>query len=381
MASFDLATVTRGVRALQALDVSRIVGLLRGIPTALKYLVMFVFLLNIKVLAPRMALYVPDFLLRIWRPALLRQFQHRMLKLRTMFYSKEKQIRLEDEWYNSITPIGAHPLVKEVSYRAMGQVSLDESDFNGHLSNSSYAKAAIVYFPNLFRERGWIPLAATHFHFIREIPILGALRDPLRHRRLGPEVVLHRPPVRHQAQKEREEANRGRPPPATVSRTAVGPEELSGNGTPVTSASTNSEGVLKSVSNIIASQEHDGATLHTIVCSQLCFKVGRITIPQSSSLLSNGFSGVPGDEAKPFTATNPPPHWETVEAMALKSLGKGGGRRPMAEFLKGGWRDVPEEKRWWTQAYDPIREKLNANLAQVDQLKRGLEGARHFEIA
>ena len=81
-----------------------------------------------QVLATRVALYVSDFCVpnvvsdkvpvRIWRPALVRQFQHRMLKLRTMFYSKEKQIRLEDEWYNSITPIGAHPLEKEVSYRA-----------------------------------------------------------------------------------------------------------------------------------------------------------------------------------------------------------------------------------------------------------------------
>ena len=48
MSSLDMSTVTRGVRALQALDVSRAVGLLRGIPTVLKYLVMFVFLLNIK---------------------------------------------------------------------------------------------------------------------------------------------------------------------------------------------------------------------------------------------------------------------------------------------------------------------------------------------
>ncbi|TEB27137.1 hypothetical protein FA13DRAFT_960169 [Coprinellus micaceus] len=334
MASFDLATVTRGVRALQVLDVSRIVGLLRGIPTALKYLVMFVFLLNIKS-------WPLGWHFRIWRPALLRQFQHRMLKLRTMFYSKEKQIRLEDEWYNSITPIGAHPLEKEVSYRAWA--SLDESDFNGHLSNSSYAKtldavrfkAAIVYFPNLFRERGWIPLAATHFHFIREIPILAPYE--IRSRIVAWDqkwfYIVHRFVTKPKKNAKKQIAAT---PTATVSRTAVGPEELSGNGTPVTSASTNSEG--RSSSPCRTSSRPRSTTARLCIPSsaqQLCFKVGRITIPPELIFAINGFSGVPGDEAKPFTATNPPPHWETVEAMALKSLGKGGGRRPMADFLEG----------------------------------------------
>lgn len=48
MALMDMATLARGVRALQNLDVSRVVALLRGVPTALKYLVIFVFFLNIK---------------------------------------------------------------------------------------------------------------------------------------------------------------------------------------------------------------------------------------------------------------------------------------------------------------------------------------------
>lgn len=94
---------------------------------------------------------------------------------------------------------------------------LDESDFNGHLSNSSYAKvscgiifedqsplftqrktldaarfkAALELFPMLFRAGGWIALAgefsasgialfdlilylATHYNFIREIPMLAS---------------------------------------------------------------------------------------------------------------------------------------------------------------------------------------------------------------
>ncbi len=56
---------------------------------------------------------------------------------------------------------------------------MDESDFLGHLSNSSYAKicdmvrfkAALQFFPLFFGVGGWMPLAATHYDFIRELPM------------------------------------------------------------------------------------------------------------------------------------------------------------------------------------------------------------------
>ena len=52
----------------------------------------------------------------------------------------------------------------------------------------------------------------------------------------------------------------------------------------------------------------------------------------------------------------------------------------MAEFLKGGWRDVPEEERWWEHAFADIAERNAANLEEVELLKRGMEGARQVGI-
>lgn len=57
--------------------------------------------------------------------------------------------------------------------------SPDESDYNMHLSNSSYAKVldmlrlkfAIVHMSTVFRDGCWIALGATHLRFVREIPI------------------------------------------------------------------------------------------------------------------------------------------------------------------------------------------------------------------
>lgn len=33
-------------------------------------------------------------------------------------------------------------------------------------------KTALAYYPSFFRVGGWIALGATHYHFLREIPVL-----------------------------------------------------------------------------------------------------------------------------------------------------------------------------------------------------------------
>ncbi|KIJ89474.1 hypothetical protein K443DRAFT_16074 [Laccaria amethystina LaAM-08-1] len=73
-----------------------------------------------------------------------------------------------------------------------------------------------------------------------------------------------------------------------------------------TSASENTKLTL------VASEEPDGATVHTIALSQMCFKVGCITVPPAIVLASNGFS-VPSEEGLiPYSLSNPPPHWDKV---------------------------------------------------------------------
>jgi hypothetical protein len=50
------------------------------------------------------------------------------------------------------------------------------------------------------------------------------------------------------------------------------------------------------------------------------------------------------------------------------------------KFLKGGWRDVPEDERWWEDALDgPIEEQRKANLEILDPVRKGMEGARFIK--
>ncbi|RXW19054.1 hypothetical protein EST38_g6814 [Candolleomyces aberdarensis] len=356
------------------MDLSRLRMVLGG-STVLKYIFIFVFLLNIRS-------WPLGWHIRIWRPAIWLQVRHLFVKLRSSIYSKEKSQKIEDKWFESVSQLGGNPLDVTSHYKTWA--SIDDSDFNGHLSNSSYAKtldaarfkAAIELFPLLFRETAWIPLAGSYFHFIREIPMLASYE--VRSRVAGWDskwfYIVHRfvskPKKGDRTKKQIKQTPRPTVLPSL--RTVSGPEETSANDTPVDSMpETSTEAALKSVANIIAAVEPDGATLHTIAVSQLCFKFGRITIPPSVAFAVNGLTGI---ESSP----NPPPHWGKVRELAAKEAG--GSRKKMAEFLKGGWRNVPEDERWWEHAFADISERNAANLQEVEQVKRGMEGARQVEI-
>ncbi|KAF6756163.1 hypothetical protein DFP72DRAFT_894752 [Ephemerocybe angulata] len=380
-----MADIMRLTQRLRGLDASRLVTLVRTTPTILKYLAALVFILNIRS-------WPLGWHFRIFRPAIMRRLQHRILKLRTMFYSQDRQARLEDEWYDSISPIGSNPMDTVILYKAWA--SLDESDFNGHLSNSSYAKtldaarfkSAIVMFPNLFREQGWIPLAATHYHFIREIPMLAVYE--IRSRIVAWDqkwfYLVHRFVTKPKkgTKHASEKTKRTGTPPATILpslRTVSGPEESSSapSPTPADTYADKTKATLKSVSNIISAEEPDGATLHTITVSQLCFKIGRITVPPELIFAINGFTAhSPPSLDTPFSHSNLPPHMEEVRKL---NTGRG-GRKSMGAFLKGGWRQVPQGERWWEQAFEGLRERNARNLAEVEQLKKGLEGSRGLEV-
>lgn len=121
--------------------------------------------------------------------------------------------------------------------------------------------------------------------------------------------------------------------------------------------------------------EPDGAVLHCVAISYICFKHGRITVPPSVILPCEGFSKPPSTaSAAPFSSTNPPPHWKKAQALRVAPSGS---MPAFAKFLKGGWRDVPEDERWWEDALDgPIEEQRKANLEVLDSVRRGMEGAR-----
>lgn len=85
----------------------------------------------------------------------------------------------KDKWLDLRQPIGRNPFTYPVCAPYKSWASPDESDYNMHLSNSSYAKTldsvrvncALECFLAFFRDGGWIALGGTNFNYIREIPI------------------------------------------------------------------------------------------------------------------------------------------------------------------------------------------------------------------
>lgn len=135
-------------------------------------------------------------------------------------------------------------------------------------------------------------------------------------------------------------------------------------------------------------EESDGAVLHTVSISQICFKHGRITVPPALVLAINGFSrsaspssiniSLPNSGSPQMTAyscANPPPHWDTVRQMMYVS--RGGHPKKVQALMKGGWKEVEQEKRWWVSCLGgEIEELRKERLALLDGIRKGTENAR-----
>lgn len=121
--------------------------------------------------------------------------------------------------------------------------------------------------------------------------------------------------------------------------------------------------------------EPDGAVLHCVAISYICFKHGRITVPPGVILPCEGFSNLPSTPSDaPFSPTNPPAHWKKAQALRVAPSGS---MSAFAKFLKGGWRDVPESERWWEDALaGPVEEQRKANLQIFDHIRKGMEATR-----
>jgi len=304
-----------------------------------------------------------------------------------------EKMKMEDQWLDSISPVGAHPFSIIVPYKTWA--SLDDSDFNGHLSNSSYAKildgarfkAAVKLFPRFFPPGGWLALAATHYHFVREIPILSSyeIRSSIAAWDQKWLYVMSKFVTKPDGKKTKKRIET-RPTSRGDSEISVqtmplrtpGPEGISSNGTPFASetprsdlgAAPDTENALKAVAAGLAGEEPDGATLHTVVISQICFKMGRITVPPSLVFGFNGFTGTSG-----FSLSAPHPEW--ADAKKVMSKPHGGNPKKLKAFLAGGWRDIPEGERWWDQALGAeIEAQRVKNLIMIEGLRRGLENAR-----
>lgn len=351
--------------------------------------------------------------IRVFLPVFQLRLQYYLLRLRILFKPKEARAKILADWGEGLCPIGANPF--ELVAVQHGWTSVDDADYNGHLSNSSYAKAldaarlklALKAFPAFARSGGWMALGSTHFHFIREIPFLRSYKIRLsigswdhkwmfivaryvsypKHRQSDATHILDVDGSGQQLGTNKNSAGPSKTPttssdfPQILLSTPA--EDLNTPATPgdATEVDPNlqAEKTAKAMKAMAAAQskmpEPDGAILHCVAISHICFKHGRITVPPGIILPCEGFSKPPSTaSAAPYSSTNPPPHWRKAQALRVAPLGS---MPTFAKFLKGGWRDVPEDERWWERALDgPIEEQRKANLDVLDSIRKGMEGTR-----
>ncbi|KAF8147820.1 hypothetical protein B0H34DRAFT_669212, partial [Crassisporium funariophilum] len=228
------------LNSLQKLSPREVLAHVRGLaPSVAKLLVCLLFLLNIRS-------WPLAWHFRVFRPVFARRFQHLWLRIRMILQSPATKLRMEEKWLDSIAPVGQNPLKMVVPYKTWA--SLDDSDFNGHLSNSSYCKildsarfkAAVDMFPMFFPTGGWMALAGTHCYFVREIPMLSSyeIRTSIAAWDQKWIYVLSKFVRKSDGKKKRIASKPHSPPGSEPSREPImalrtpGPEGISYNGTP-----------------------------------------------------------------------------------------------------------------------------------------------------
>ncbi|KAJ3763247.1 hypothetical protein EV360DRAFT_78581 [Lentinula raphanica] len=360
-----------------------------------KWLLAIILLLNIRA-------FPTVWHFRIFRPLIYIWTSHLVLKVKSIFLSKSAKEEAFERWIDALTPIGATPFQSTV-FRSWA--SIDESDYNFHLSNSSYAKAldaarfklACQLLPKFLIAGGVIPLAGTHFQFVREIPILAKYEVRVTLEAWDEKwiyIVCRFVSKRQVKNKDSPQSKRDgtEPNSPTFFHAPISSSGVSMASTPVEGTGTkpmSPTDMDKLASRLLATDEPDGATLHTITVSQMCFKMGRITVPPAVVFAVNGLCVPPPSVSldgttssdnlvhEPYSRANPPPHWAEVKAITSKL--HGGSIRKLQTFLKGGWKEVPEGERWWEKAMGGALElRRKENLEALDILRKGMEGARRI---
>ncbi|KAJ3862788.1 hypothetical protein EV359DRAFT_44441 [Lentinula novae-zelandiae] len=329
---------------------------------------------------------------RIFRPLIYIWSSHFFFKIRAIFMSKSSKENAFERWIDSLTPVGASPF-QSTLFRSWA--SIDESDYNFHLSNSSYAKAldaarfklACHLLPKFIIAGGIIPLAGTHFHFVREIPILAKYEVRVTLGAWDEKWIYIVCRFVTKGQGKNKGSSTAKKNDAEISpsffHAPVNSSGVSMSSTPVNSTTpVPPTDMDKLASKLLSTGEPDGATLHTITISQMCFKMGRITVPPAVVFAANGLCVPPVSTSdtptpEPYSLTNPPPHWDKVKPIA--STLHGGSIKKLQAFFRGGWKELPEEERWWQEAMGGVVEQQRRqNLQVLDMLRKGMEGAREM---
>lgn len=127
------------------------------------------------------------------------------------------------------------------------------------------------------------------------------------------------------------------------------------------------------IASLTPRTEPDGATLHCVVVSELCLKIGRITIPPAVALASEGYAGLAPSGEKYDAMKNVHPHLEKIRALKAK-----GNLRSAQAFFRGAWKELKEEEKWWMDVLGgDVEERRRRNLDLVSGVQRGMEGAKY----
>ncbi|KAK0469276.1 uncharacterized protein EV420DRAFT_1658995 [Desarmillaria tabescens] len=105
--------------------------------------------------------------------------------------------------------------------------------------------------------------------------------------------------------------------------------------------------------------------VHCVSISQVCFKIGRITVPPALVLALSGCSD--GN----YTLANPPSGYLAAQRAVAEGTVK--------DLLKGHWKDVPKSERWWEESLGGNIEKIRAErLAVMDDIRLGMQKAKAY---
>ncbi|KAG9119116.1 hypothetical protein FRC07_006026 [Ceratobasidium sp. 392] len=207
----------------------------------------------------------------------------------------------------------------------------DDCDWNGHMSNSSYAKnldpvrmrVIAEWFPALFADGGWIGLAGAHYHVIREIPVGASYEIRLtvggwdkKWAYLVAKFVTY--------------------PTGTKSH------KPSSNTVPAPGLRTHDD---------------DGALIHCVAVSTLCARHGRVTIPPNVAFAMCGFS---------FSKPGSDENWKKATTLRAE------GPEAVQQFLRGGWNTG---EAWWEPS-EEVESERKRRVELLSLLGKSMDGLR-----
>ncbi|KAG9030148.1 hypothetical protein FRB95_004286 [Tulasnella sp. JGI-2019a] len=315
-------------------------SLLPFIPRPIKLLVAFLFLLNWRSWP------------FIWHAKVFKA----VFKLRLDKFLHARTVPDQRRWLGKISCVGGNPFeIVSTTYHYAG---LDDSDYNGHLSNSCYAKAcdsarmkaACEIFPAPFGDGSWLALGGSSYSFMREIPygVNYEIKTTIGGWDSKWMYIVHHfvtYPTKKKSRSQTKAPILKLPDQGSDSHTAGFPSMATPStpsliNTPARSSSpplvsTPQRVPYKAPSTIpkykIKSPLPEGALVHCVAISTYCFKAGRITVPPAVAFIAGGL----GDPSKQ--------RWFHVQGLRFNdqyppTSNKRVLKNKMTEILRGGWK-------------------------------------------